>query len=395
MGRELPVLIQTKTSELDQRTLWLVDVHLKADGDYEAEDFYFSTQAVEANDEFYEPLLRDKPRISYSLGNATDGGQIKIDNVSLEFGQKVLARNRFIKGSKIAVWFAWKLPDGSVLTDKVFDGLILETPVSTSDNQVSLRVVGDVYNPDVVLGAFPLAQRCVLDFNEFGLLSPDVSQCGWQMLQGGDPAFCGKTEDDCRAHNNLHRIGAIPFFANVQIQQTTGGGSGTGFPEDPPSTCFVNQSPILLPDFTEKPICEFKAGDAVMSFNPVTGELETDVVEQVHIHTVKRILALKFLDGTIIRTTPEHPFYVEIGSFRLAGELIANKDFVQQIFRRALSCTGEPEHFWSASLLLNKSEIESTEEVEVRNLSVRKNKTFIVARRGVHNLKPIYPLLQM
>jgi hypothetical protein len=232
--RDLPILQQEAKDAIGQRTFWLMDIALKASGDYSAENLYISSQAVEYNDNFYEPRLKAKPQIKTTLGGATDGGTTKVDNTDFEYGLKFLPKERFVEGSTVAIHYAWKLADGSIETDKVFDGEISGANLSIADNSVTLSLVGDLYKPSVVLGAFPLAQRCVLHFNVNGLLSPDEDPCGWQTAQGGNPLFCDKTEDGsdgCIAHNNLHRIGAIPFFANVTVEIIAGTGTtSSGFP---------------------------------------------------------------------------------------------------------------------------------------------------------------------
>lgn len=233
--RELPILQQQAKNERGQRTFWLMDVFLKASGEYAAETLYFSSQAVAYGGNFYEPRLRSKPTPKQTLGAGLDGGQARIDNTDYEQGLKFLPKERFIEGSRVVIRFAWKLADGTVTVDEVFNGEIAAgTNLSIADNAINLNLTGDLYKPSVVLGAFPLAQRCVYKFNVNGLLPPDESLCGWQPIQGGNPVFCDKTEDGangCIAHGNLHRIGAIPFFANVTVQIVSGDRqTSSGFP---------------------------------------------------------------------------------------------------------------------------------------------------------------------
>lgn len=382
--RELPILVQQTKDQNAQRTFWLLDIELKASGDYPAETLYVSSQAVEYNGHYYDPRLRGKPQVKNTLGSATDGGSTQIDNTDLEIGQKILPKERFVEGSSVVMYFAWKLADGTVYADKVFDGEISGANLSMASGAVTLSLVGDLYVSNRIVGAFPLAQRCVHKFNVNGLLSPEDSPCGWQTAQGGNPTFCDKTEDGndgCIAHGNLHRIGAIPFFANVTVQLTTSETS-TGFLVI--QTCFINQSPILLPNWSEMPLGEFVEGSPIMSFNEKTGRLEADEVEQVHIHQAepRRILTIEFADRIIEGVTPEHPTFLKAGLFTPVGDLIES-NFVPSI----VGSTFE-NYSWEKTRILKISE--RIESVEVRNLSVRKNKTFVVARRGFHNVKPAY-----
>ncbi len=228
MSRDLQNQILEAKNETAQRTLWLVDLHLKASGIYPSESFYVSSQTIEFGGNFYEPRLRGKPQIKNSLGAATDGGSIVVDNTDLIVGQTVLPKERFVEGSSVVIRKAWKIYN-SIFADEVFSGELGSAELSTSDNTLKISLTGDLYKKNANLGAFPLAQRCVVDFNVGGILSPEESMCGWQIEQGGDPTRCGKTEDDCIAHNNLHRIRAIPFFANVSVQSFGGEPDFTGF----------------------------------------------------------------------------------------------------------------------------------------------------------------------
>ncbi len=386
--RILPILAGQSKDAPAQRTFWLLDLSLKADGGYPSETLYFSSQAVEFGGHFYEPRLKSKPQIRQTLGANTDGGTLSIDNTDLAFGQKILPKERFVEGSSAVIRFARKLLNGTIYADTVFDGVISGANLSAADGAVNLTLIGDLYQSNSVMGAYPLAQRCVLRFNAGGTLSPLDSPCGWQTIQGGNPLFCDKTEDGangCLAHGNLHRIGAIPFFANVVVQITAGGGGigSGGFPDSDSHPCFTGDSRVLLPDWSEMPIVEMKKGSPVMSFDEQTGELFADTVEKVHIHAAeeREILTVKFTDK-IIRVTKEHPAYTDFNRFRAIGNL-RKGDFVQKI-------TGgnSGNYGWEKDAIL--SIVKSIEFVEVRNLSVARNQTFIVEKRGWHNVKPAY-----
>jgi hypothetical protein len=229
--RELLEAIEEYKSGAGQRTFWLVDIHLKADGDYEAEDLYFSTQAVEANEQNYQPLLKSKPNCNFVLGSSSDVGGVKIDNTDLSFGQIIVPKDRYISGSPVKIWFGWKLNDGTIETDEVFNGNLLKANLVVADNAVNLNLVGDLYNPSFILGAFPLAQRCVAEFNVNGTRSIGDGLCDWQSNMGGNPLFCDKTKDgpDGAEAHWCQKMVAIPFFANVTIQIVNTPEESSGF----------------------------------------------------------------------------------------------------------------------------------------------------------------------
>ena len=227
--RDLSSTIQEYILENGQRTFWLVDLHLQADGDYEAQDFYFSTQAVEANSHNYEPLLRSKPSVKFPLNSSADAGEVKVDNTDFSFGQIVVPKDRFIQGSTAKIWFGWK-SDGTVDTNEVFNGVLQTANLNVGDNVVSLKLVGDLYDPLKQLGNYPLTQRCIEKFNAGGVKPIGSPGCDWQTTMGGNPDFCDKTEDgpDGAEAHWCQKLFAIPFFANVvvQIVQTSQESSG-------------------------------------------------------------------------------------------------------------------------------------------------------------------------
>lgn len=229
--RTLEETIEEYKGGLGQRTFWLVDLHLKADGDYPAEDLYFSTQAVEANSQNYQSLLKSKPNCNFVLGSSSDVGSLKIDNTDFSFGQLIVPKDRFITGSAVKIWFGWKLADGTIETDQFFEGELLKANLATADNVVNLNLVGDLYNPAFILGAFPLAQRCVAEFNVNGTRSIGDGLCDWQSNMGGDPLFCDKTKDgpDGAEAHWCQKMVAIPFFANVTIQIVQTSEKSSGF----------------------------------------------------------------------------------------------------------------------------------------------------------------------
>lgn len=247
MARSLLEAIETYKNNLGQRTFWLVNLTLFADGDYAEEEFYFSTQAVEVDAINYQPLLRSKPSIRFPLGSTADGGELKIDNTDFYFGQITVPKDRIISKSQVKIYFAWKLDNGAIETDEVFNGEISRAKLSVADNAVSLNLGGDLYNPNIVVGAFPLAQRCVAEFNVNGTRAIGNGLCDWQSNMGGNPLFCDKTKDgpDGAEAHWCQKMVAIPFFANVTIQIVQSSTDSSGFDQNGR----IKQNPEIEPNY--------------------------------------------------------------------------------------------------------------------------------------------------
>jgi hypothetical protein len=384
--RVLSTEIQTVLNSKGYSSYWLADIHLPAQGDLPAHDFYISDSAVYANGHYYQPLLRNqKPRMMQSLGKAPDGGSITIDNIEGEIGRSVLARGRDLTGAKFVLWKAFLLEGEKLGLDKWMEGEIRAALIAESDQTITFQLNSDLLRRQSVMGAFMLSQRCIVPFNIGGALSPAESRCGWQTAQGGNPDFCDKSEDGengCRAHGNLHRMAAVPAVAASSHISTIpfGDGGGTGFPHGGNDTCFLGGTPILLPFGESKPIEQITVGQEIMApvYNEETGEdsMEPRPVEAVWVNTVSEWLEVHLPHGNL-HVTPRHRFYRGSGIFTPIGDIE-----VGQTVRIGLRGGFED------CRIVDK--IKRTGQVKVYNLSIKYARTYFANLVAVHNVKPIF-----
>ncbi len=382
--RQVTTEIQTVLDSRGYSSYWLVDIHLPAQGDISAEDFYVSDSAVAANGHFYQPLLRNqKPRMIQTLGKAPDGGSITIDNIDGEIGQALVKRGRNFDGAKFTLWKAFLLSAGTLGLDKWMEGEIRSASITESDQTITFQLNSDLLKRQSIMGAFMLSQRCIVPFNKNGALSPAVSRCGWQTSQGGNATLCDKTEDGengCRAHGNLHRIVAVPAVAaSATISTIPPGSGGTGFPGDGNPVCFLAGTPILLPLGETKPIEQIEIGDKVMApvYDEESGEdsMMPCPVEAVRVNTATEWLEIHLPHGNL-RVTPKHRFYTGAGIFRPIDEIETG-----ETVRMALR-----DGFRDCKIM---DKIRRTGEVKVYNLSVKYAHTYFANLVAVHNVKPI------
>jgi len=85
-------------------------------------------------------------------------------------------------------------------------------------------------------------------------------------------------------------------------------------------SCFVAGTIISLANGDYKNIEDVQAGEEVMSYNESKGEHEPAIVGDIKAREVDSIIRLVFANGNIIKTTEEHPFYVN-GGWVKANEL--------------------------------------------------------------------------
>ena len=83
--------------------------------------------------------------------------------------------------------------------------------------------------------------------------------------------------------------------------------------------CFVAGTKIQTAD-GEKNIEDIKAGDVVYAYDTESGEKGLKTVQKTFVHNVTELIHVT-VNGELIHTTPNHPFYVEGAGFKRADEL--------------------------------------------------------------------------
>jgi RHS repeat-associated protein len=93
------------------------------------------------------------------------------------------------------------------------------------------------------------------------------------------------------------------------------------------SYCFVAGTPLLTPEGS-KPIERFRVGELILSRSEhdAEGPIEAKVVEEVFVRTAPIVSLL--VGGREIRTTAEHPFYVQNKGWMCAKELVPNEQLL-------------------------------------------------------------------
>lgn len=134
--------------------------------------------------------------------------------------------------------------------------------------------------------------------------------------------------------------------------------------------CFLPEMLVLKPDGKELAISRVKPGDEVLGFEPEGEVLPTKVLEVIR-KEAKEYLELT-TEGTKLRVTRDHPFYVGKGKFRSA-EFLRPGDLLWSWDGSSLS----PQKLLQIQLI--------QAPVEVFHLRTDRPHTFFVCRVGVHN----------
>jgi len=164
--------------------------------------------------------------------------------------------------------------------------------------------------------------------------------------------------------------------ANTNAGYEGGGGgmngdTGGGYSSDPNGSqaCFVAGTPVLMADGTEKPIERIREGDEVAAFDGLNA-LESRKVKHLMVHRNRRVLLI-VAGHSSVRCTPEHPFLIEHGTWRTAGDLKPGD--------RLIDADGNPQTVASVDGV--------TGEHDVFNFHVEDLQTYVAAGFRVHNTK--------
>ncbi len=84
--------------------------------------------------------------------------------------------------------------------------------------------------------------------------------------------------------------------------------------------CSFSEDTLVMTEDGPVPISELEVGDIVLAYNEATGEIGYYPIAATWLHTDTEIVFLT-IDGEVIETTPEHPFYTDEGEWVAAGLL--------------------------------------------------------------------------
>ena len=76
-------------------------------------------------------------------------------------------------------------------------------------------------------------------------------------------------------------------------------------------TCFSAGTKVLLADGSSKNIESLEVSAQVLTCNLDTGQTEADEVLELYTPANDNMMRMEFSDGTVIRSTFDHPYYVK------------------------------------------------------------------------------------
>jgi len=119
--------------------------------------------------------------------------------------------------------------------------------------------------------------------------------------------------------------------------------------EEPPLTCFLAGTQIVMANGDTQPIETIKEGDEVKSADIATGEIVDGKVTEMFIHPPEEMIGNYYLSIKIgleangLEVTKEHPFYIDGRGWIEAGDLKVGDNFGGEIIRSIEKIYVEPE----------------------------------------------------
>jgi hypothetical protein len=232
-----------------------------------------------------------------------------------------------------------------------------------------------------------LTFELIVDYESLGsivasrALSP---RCWWTYKSGiectsesGEPT-CPQTRSACKKREAEKDFGGWEAFVEpTNSAPGSGGNDGGGIGG---GSCFTLDTLVWTPA-GNLPIGDLEVGQRIISFDALDGviDCEDEITEVLDHEAARGFYTFEFEHGEL-NVTPEH---------RL---LRANNIFVlADMFRVGDTVRAFIDEGWRDSRL-TRMRWNTGKKVPVRNLHVRRNRTYFANRCGVHNAKPLEPI---
>lgn len=177
------------------------------------------------------------------------------------------------------------------------------------------------------------------------------------------------TTSEIEVHNGVHKAYELDLEDADTFFIETGIGGPSGWVKILTHNCFVEGTQIYTSE-GYKPVENFLPGDEIVTYDNTSKKIASGTVKKVHRAKVNTVIELTFSNGTQIKTTRQHPYYVENKGWVLAKDLVKGDTCLDKL----------------GNTVLVESVRSSRGEYEVFNLhNVVPNHTFFANDILVHN----------
>jgi hypothetical protein len=336
-----------------------------------------SRGAVTRGATVYNNSIASVEELRYSIDTPVDRVTINCQNVNSLLGFNLASNLRLLDYAIADYGRQYQsLRNPSLVEDypQYFRGVLANA--EADETRIGFELIVDYESLGAILASRGLSPRCWWLYKN-----------GIECTSSSAEPDCPKTRDACgKRHNSTIKDaehGGWEYFEEPTQTlpgdgENDGGGIGGG-------TCFTGDTLILTPG-GEIPFAEllprFQLGlKSIYSFNPHTGEVESDEIEEIFVHQATGHFTFA-LEHATVKVTPEHPFLIDWGLFKPAdgfSRLDTTKAYINAAEHLSSAV-------WRDSKLL-KIKWHSDVRETVYNCRVKKNATYFANRCGVHNRK--------
>ncbi len=200
----------------------------------------------------------------------------------------------------------------------------LNNPVSASGGPVAAQLVPAADGGGYAVGPSPASKPYTMLSGRLGYYGGSMAKALDHLLDAGVYAATETFE----IVTSVLAVGALASLVDDAIRGIVSIGSrasrqpsASRVAQIAKDACFVAGTMILMADGSKKPIEEIQPGDLVMSRDEATGKTEAKEVVRVFERGSNALVVISLANGEEIKTTPEHPFWVEGKGWTIAGDL--------------------------------------------------------------------------
>lgn len=319
----------------------------------------------------YENVIASVDSLRQTIDAGVDRLTVTCQNVDSLLGFNVASNLRLLDYALAEYGRIYQSVRNPVLKEdvpQIFRSVLANAEVS--ETRIRFEIIADYESLGSIVAARALSPRCWAVFKN-----------GVECTSTANTTTCPKTRSACIKRGKEWEFLGWEFFeepaSNLPGTGGNEGGTGTGT-----LPCFLGETRIATPnrDWTFKEIKDrFDLGlRSILSFNPTTGEVEKDEIEEIFTHRVTGYFTLEF-DHGYVNVTPEHPFLTDWDVFKPAD------GFTRLDTTKIYSRDGRGWHDSRLRAIKWNSDVDEI----VYNCRVKKNRTYFANDCGVHNSKQI------
>jgi hypothetical protein len=308
---------EEKRESKEAIAVWSAKVSFPAFKTIPAKTFYWGTSDFEVDGDSFKRKLIEVPKGRHQRDRGNDYAEFQASNPNNALYNEFYPYEDLIERAEVEIKECYEIELGLYESEIRFYGYLKDFTLTESDKALKFTAMSDLSRSGFLVGGRILTrERCGTEFNYNGLLSPLVSACGWQTIQGGNPVYCSKF---------LKGADGCAGLSDAEVEVVAGGTGTQGFPYQTGRSCFIAGTHVLMDGWKTKEIQKIEKGDMVLGFDVFTDKLKPSKVLNTIRHKNDQFEKAYLGRGNEVRefgVTREHLFYKGSAIFQAYGATI-------------------------------------------------------------------------